>query len=109
MRITISGNRIAIRSWGREKFAADASELSGVRVTTGGGYTPVRLASALVDRGAKLKEIALHAGANGVALGPRAAGFADLVPWLKQQGWAMDAAITEAIRTPLVSVAVSKT
>ena len=108
MRITISGNRITVRAWGRDVLAAEASEITAVAVRAGAHFTPPRLASALVDAGARLNEIVLTAGDRNVRLSKRARGFGDLVTWLTQQGWAMGAAIEEANRTPFVRVAAKK-
>jgi hypothetical protein len=114
MKVTISNEAIAVRSWLRNKFQAMAEEITDVRVMADnvvpkGVWDRLKLGLGRARPEINLRAVIVWAGDKGVSLDVyHDQNFDSAVDWLKEHGWDINAAVASAIKTPYVRVVVSR-
>jgi hypothetical protein len=109
MKAFITDNTLIVRGLFRTRFFAASSDITVVKVMTSRDYYPPAVLRWLFREKVRLRFVMLGTDDNEITLDVRRdTGTSDAIGWLKDAGWNIDAGIQEAVKTPLIRVAVQK-
>lgn len=110
MKCVVRDNRLIVRGVFRTRFRASPSDLTEVKVMASkNNYPPPFFPWFLGRKIARLRFIMLRTDDSEFTVDMRAdTGTSEVIRWLKDAGWDIDAAVQEAMQVPLVRAIVQR-
>ena len=114
MKIKVSDETIVVDGMLRNKFRADAAEITDVRLMADkavprGFWGRLRLALGQIQPAVRLRAVTVRAGDRAITLDVyHDEQFESAISWLVRHGWDMESGTETAIKTPFVRVSVER-